>query len=227
MTTAVGPSAGWYSDPAGVYESRYWDGTSWTEHVSDRGVTSTAPTQAAFAAPAPTPVAPPPSFGSPRDARAQAKAAKAYAKAQRPFYRKKRWWVLGAIVVIIIAAIASSSGKTTKPAAAKSTGGVQSASDNAKHPPQADVSISGCSYDASTQFATATLSILNHSSQRSNYLIEVSFENSKGVQLGSNAAGGGDNVDAGQKSLVQAVDSLTAPPDALKCVLKSVNRFAS
>ena len=35
----------------------------------------------------------------------------------------------------------------------------------------------------------------------------------KGVQLGSNAAGGGDNVDAGQKSLVHAVDPLTIPPN--------------
>ena len=26
--------AGWRDDPLGVYESRYWDGSQWTEHVA-------------------------------------------------------------------------------------------------------------------------------------------------------------------------------------------------
>lgn len=29
--------AGWYADPAGRYELRYWDGSTWTEHVSRAG----------------------------------------------------------------------------------------------------------------------------------------------------------------------------------------------
>ena len=29
--------ADWYPDPAGLHEHRYWDGTQWTEHVSDHG----------------------------------------------------------------------------------------------------------------------------------------------------------------------------------------------
>jgi hypothetical protein len=29
--------AGWYADPAGRFELRYWDGTAWTEHVSRGG----------------------------------------------------------------------------------------------------------------------------------------------------------------------------------------------
>jgi hypothetical protein len=29
--------AGWYTDPAGRYELRYWDGSAWTEHVSRAG----------------------------------------------------------------------------------------------------------------------------------------------------------------------------------------------
>ena len=29
--------AGWYSDPSGRYELRYWDGTAWTEHVARNG----------------------------------------------------------------------------------------------------------------------------------------------------------------------------------------------
>jgi hypothetical protein len=46
--------AGWHPDPYGAHELRYFDGTSWTEYVSDQGRQGTAP--AAY----PTaPVAPP------------------------------------------------------------------------------------------------------------------------------------------------------------------------
>ncbi len=35
--------AGWYADPLGAAEIRYWDGSEWTEHVSTGGVQSVAP----------------------------------------------------------------------------------------------------------------------------------------------------------------------------------------
>jgi hypothetical protein len=35
--------AGWYADPAGRYELRYWDGGAWTEHVSRAGQQYTDP----------------------------------------------------------------------------------------------------------------------------------------------------------------------------------------
>lgn len=37
------PAAGWYTDPAGVAEMRYWDGRQWTEHVATEGRQSTSP----------------------------------------------------------------------------------------------------------------------------------------------------------------------------------------
>ena len=30
-------AAAWYPDPSGHHEHRYWNGTGWTEHVSDQG----------------------------------------------------------------------------------------------------------------------------------------------------------------------------------------------
>ncbi len=33
--------ANWYKDPSSRYELRYWNGTSWTEHVSTAGKQST------------------------------------------------------------------------------------------------------------------------------------------------------------------------------------------
>jgi uncharacterized protein YdgA (DUF945 family) len=48
---------------------------------------------------------------SPKDAKAKAKADKAYSKAVRPIYKKKRFWALG-ILVISIAAQAAGGGGT-------------------------------------------------------------------------------------------------------------------
>ncbi len=31
------PPAGWYTDPSGRHEHRYWDGSQWTEHVGSHG----------------------------------------------------------------------------------------------------------------------------------------------------------------------------------------------
>ena len=51
---------------------------------------------------------------NPRDAKAQLKAAKAYAKAQRPWFKKKRWILpLGFVaLMMIVAALSNSSGTT-------------------------------------------------------------------------------------------------------------------
>jgi hypothetical protein len=49
------------------------------------------------------------------DARAQAAAAKAYAKAQRPWYKKKRWIIsIAVVVLIVIGAAAGGSGSDDK-----------------------------------------------------------------------------------------------------------------
>ena len=33
------PQAGWYPDPTGRHQHRYFDGREWTNHVADAGVT--------------------------------------------------------------------------------------------------------------------------------------------------------------------------------------------
>src|SRR5688572_3331001 len=48
------PAANWYPDPTSRHELRYWNGSVWTEHVSDAGITGLDP----VAAPAPVGVAP-------------------------------------------------------------------------------------------------------------------------------------------------------------------------
>ncbi len=40
------PAAQWYPDPTGRHQHRYWNGTAWTDHVSDSGVASSDPVAA-------------------------------------------------------------------------------------------------------------------------------------------------------------------------------------
>lgn len=37
--------SGWYPDPSGRHQHRYWDGSTWTAHVSTAGIASSSPLQ--------------------------------------------------------------------------------------------------------------------------------------------------------------------------------------
>jgi hypothetical protein len=41
LAAPANPAAGWYPDPAGHHEQRYWSGSAWTEHISDHGTPGT------------------------------------------------------------------------------------------------------------------------------------------------------------------------------------------
>jgi uncharacterized protein YxjI len=43
--TQTTPPAGWFPDPAGQFHQRYWDGSTWTEHVVGDGGQTTSPLQ--------------------------------------------------------------------------------------------------------------------------------------------------------------------------------------
>ena len=59
--------ASWLPDPGGAHELRYWNGTAWTEHVSDQGTTGQDPVTTEYPPPAgafpPPPPAPPAAGG--------------------------------------------------------------------------------------------------------------------------------------------------------------------
>ena len=42
-TGASAPAAAWHPDPTGRHQLRYWEGSTWTTHVSDNGVAATDP----------------------------------------------------------------------------------------------------------------------------------------------------------------------------------------
>jgi hypothetical protein len=161
-----------------------------------------------------------------REARADAKAEKARQKAMRPWYRKKRFWLLAVVAVIIIAAVAGGGADDTKVSSdgadAKKASGVQTASANTKNPPTADVEVSKCEKG---QFGPEVqVKIVNHSSKRSNYLISANLVDANGAKVGE-ANGASNNIDPGQSS----TDDLfgTATGEFTKCQITNVERFAS
>jgi hypothetical protein len=85
--------AGWSSDPYGRHEQRYFDGSSWTEHVSDNGVQSVDANLTA-APPAPV-VVPPMTPAQPRYAAPVQQTPTIIVK------HRSRWpWVVLAIFVL-------------------------------------------------------------------------------------------------------------------------------
>lgn len=77
MTDTPLPAAGWYHDPSGEPQQRWWDGTTWTDHVlpletpapvvEEEPLTAPAPAPA-FAPPPPAPFTPPASPYAPQAA---------------------------------------------------------------------------------------------------------------------------------------------------------------
>lgn len=66
--TGIAMPAGWYPDPTGRNEHRYWDGATWTDQVATRGVSAIdPPTMGADPQAAWTTAAGTPGAGAPRD----------------------------------------------------------------------------------------------------------------------------------------------------------------
>src|SRR3954447_1470640 len=68
----------------------------------------------------------PPQFADPKSAKAQAKAEKAYRKASRPFYKKKRFILLALVALIVIVVVATGTGGDSSAPSASSGGGSSS-----------------------------------------------------------------------------------------------------
>jgi hypothetical protein len=97
---------GWYPDPSGRHEQRFFDGRQWSDHVVDAGVTGLDPLPLS-----------PPATTSPQvviDTTRPLPVVPNSAQARRPWYRRKRWWAAGAAVVVIGAA-AAGGGSDDKP----------------------------------------------------------------------------------------------------------------
>jgi hypothetical protein len=95
--------AGWNPDPTGKHELRYWDGSAWTDHVSDAGVAGTDPLTPA--APEPTSVAVPPASTAPPATRTA--AAPAPAAGGSSGSGNKPLLVIGGVLAVVVIAAAA------------------------------------------------------------------------------------------------------------------------
>jgi uncharacterized protein DUF2510 len=86
-------NAGWYHDPTGRREQRYWDGSAWTDHVSDHGEQSSDAISGDYAPPRPP--APAGAWSTPASAQWQAPVATAQKK--RPVWP----WIIVAVAVLV------------------------------------------------------------------------------------------------------------------------------
>ena len=107
------PPAGWYPDSTGT--TRWWDGEQWTEHTPPppptQAASPEAPSERALTTAAPESTT---RTQAPVRTHADAKAEKAYAKASRPWFKKKRFILpLGLVALIVIFAGTSGGGDNT------------------------------------------------------------------------------------------------------------------
>jgi Domain of unknown function (DUF4352) len=83
--------------------------------------------------------APAPQFTDPKSAKAQAKADKAYRKASRPFYKKKRFILLLILVIVVIIIISTTAGGSGSSSSSSSASGSSSAGASASSSESAEV----------------------------------------------------------------------------------------
>lgn len=175
-----------------------------------------------------------------RDAKAEAKATKARAKAMRPWFKKKRIMIPLVFVLFVVIAAAASGGSDNSTnlnasdnspetseaaAAAPTTPGVRQGLGTKDA--SADVELISCARD---QYLgrKANIKVTNHSSKPSNYIIEVVFESADGKEqlgTGSTFVNGLEPGQSKQDDVI-AFDSTDSSTPG-KCRVSSVQRNAA
>jgi hypothetical protein len=156
-----------------------------------------------------------------KEARAEAKAAKAHAKALRPWYRKKRYWTLAILALVIGVAVAGGSSKSSNTPSSSVSSGL-GASDAA-----ADVTSIQVGAPDALGLRSVTLAVTNHSSERSDYAIELSIESPDGKTQYDTSFATVRNLEAGQTSAPTAFPITKKVPDDAVAKLKTVQRTAA
>lgn len=157
------------------------------------------------------------------------KQLKALAKASRPWYAMKRTWIGGAFALLLLIGIigaavgggSNSNGSTST----KQNGGVSTLSNNDSHPPQADAELTVCAPAQFLNYPQATVKVTNHSTGRSDYMVEVKFIDPTNTVVGTGTAIM-NNVDPGQ-SAIDTAGAVSSNAAHFTCQISSVDRFAS
>ncbi len=188
---------------------------------------------------------PPPGYQGGGDPKAQAKSDKAYRKAQRPFYKKKRFIIpAGLVALLIIGGIAgggssNSTDSSTTAAGAPSSAAPSNAAPSSAAPSRSvtskesdaakNVTVTDCKVDdlGGTKFATIGYSVTNPTSKSSTYFIAIDVVDSTGARV-SEANGIENNVLPGRPSQGTAAGNVSSSAAApYTCTVGKVSRTAA
>ncbi len=170
-----------------------------------------------------------------KQAKAAAKAAKAGAKALRPFYKKKRWWLAGAVVVIVAASAAGSGGTTTSNSNSDSTASPSDTSGSTgdtistgfgSKDASADIVDFSCGSPDSIGFSYPSITVKNNSSKASDYIITVTFESADGSTKYDDSMAIINSLQPGQSTTEEGLPVSDIPAGAV-CKVTEVSRTAS
>lgn len=179
---------------------------------------------------------PPPPPGDRRSAKADTKAAKAREKAMRPWFKKKRFMLPLVLLVLIVVGVGLSGGgeddgdtdvASDDSGESEGNSNVESNSGNQDNPPPDDVTSIDCITDETGGWMKADVHVTNHSSGRSDYFIEVVFENSDGTQQLESSSAFVQGLEPDQSTTAEAVTLTEPPAEGFSCRVTEVDRLAA
>lgn len=176
----------------------------------------------------PMPPAPEGGPSSPKEARAQARIARAQRKASRNWFLRHKFLSAGAviIVIIIIAAVASSGGSGKGKGDTAASTGITTSESAGTVSHAEDVKIAKCDAD-DLGFADSQVVLTNHSSKSSDYIVSIAYETPDGkTQIGTGNVIV-NNLGPNQSSSQQDADSLQKATGPYTCRVASVTRVAA
>jgi hypothetical protein len=106
--------------------------------------------------------------------------------------------------------------------------GITTFSGNDENPPADDVEVAECGPAPNTNFMRATVDVLNHSSEPSNYIVTVAFESDDGGRQLTTSTAFVNGLGPDQSTTAEA-NSFQEPPNGeeFTCRLSQVERFAA
>ena len=164
-------------------------------------------------------------------AKAAAKAAKAQAKALRPFYKKKRWWLV-ALVVIVSASAAFSGGsgnnETTSSGDDASTSQTEDSISTGLGSKDAssDIVDIDCGTPDAIGVSYPTVTIKNNSSKKSDYFVTLVAESADGSTRYADTIVSAMGLNPGQTTTEKGMWMEEFPSGTI-CKVSEVQRTAS
>ena len=168
-----------------------------------------------------------------KQAKATAKAAKAEAKALRPFYKKKRWWLAGVVVVIVGVSVAGGGGSSTPSAnnsddSADTSGSTQDTISTGlgSKDASADIVSIDCGSPDSIGVTYSKVTIKNNSSKPSDYFVTIVYESADGSMRYDDTIASAMNINPGQSTVAEGMIMEEIPTGSV-CKVSEVQRTAS